>query len=902
MAQCALAQAPLPLHQTRYRVRAGERVAIQAPADTVRLVREATRIRSRFAFAPEPGGESLLLGVPLLTEPGEYSVPVEITGAGGTAHSAMLQVTVEPHATVPSNSPAPPVILLDGWQAPSSTSACPIQPDSTGTFGNLSSYLTARPNQVPVVYFFENCTECPACALEKLGANLGAFLDSLRYDNGSPVPQVDVIAHSMGGLIVRSYLSGKQAASGTFTPPAVPKIRKAVFLATPHFGAYLADNPLAPLLFGSGVQPQAMKRGSQFLWDLATWNQLGDDLRGIDAVAVAGNGGLFATPPFPGDGVVGMSSASLAFTSPTAAGDGRTRVVNYCHVALDPGLEASVLGCTGSGIAHVDSPQHLSYQIIQSFLAGTSDWQSIGSGAGQDSTLSTAGGLFLAARNAKDQDLNDLTSAAFGVSALTAGPANPTTSVFFNDLLPPGAYNATAVSAAAGPLAAPLTLAAGGYRPLLLKQGPAITSVRSAVATGLAGVTVASGSNITITGSGFDASAVVIAGGVKLATSSIAPQQIVAFFPVTVSGLAAVSGLVNLTVTTTGGQAGTRILVAPASYTPPAIALSANSFFYTFAAGNTTPIVESVAVTNSGGGSLVWSAASDSPWLTVTTTANALTLTANPAGLATGTLHGSITVTAGGASNSPQTISVTVLLIPIVTVTSVTNAASGAAGPIAPGEIVTIKGSGFGPAAGISFTPNASGGLDPTLGGTRVFFGAFAAPLTYVSATQINAIVPHEVAGRTLVSLQVLPQPQGAQVLVPLPVSSTAPGFFTVNAAGTGQILATNQDGSLNGAGKPAPKGSYVTLYFTGGGETTPPGVTGSINGAVLKNLVQTATVTVGGQAATVTFAGAAPGLVDGVQQLNLRLADDARSGAAQPVVLTIGGASTPALATIAVQ
>jgi hypothetical protein len=44
----------------------------------------------------------------------------------------------------------------------------------------------------------------------------------------------------MGGLIVRSYLSGKQTAEGTFNPPAETKIRKLVFLATPHFGTAAA--------------------------------------------------------------------------------------------------------------------------------------------------------------------------------------------------------------------------------------------------------------------------------------------------------------------------------------------------------------------------------------------------------------------------------------------------------------------------------------------------------------------------------------------------------------------------------------------------------------------------------------------------------------------------------------
>ena len=127
--------------------------------------------------------------------------------------------------------------------------------------------------------------------------------------------------------------------------------------------------------------------------------------------------------------------------------------------------------------------------------------------------------------------------------------------------------------------------------------------------------------------------------------------------------------------------------------------------------------------------------------------------------------------------------------------------------------------------------------------------------------------------------------------------------YFTFNASGTGQAAAANQDGTFNGSSSPAAKGSYVTLYFTGGGETNPSGVTGSITGtSTLKWLMQTATVTVGGSAATVAFDGDAPTFVDGVLQLNIQLSQNTPSGSALPVVLTVGNASSPATATLAVQ
>jgi uncharacterized protein (TIGR03437 family) len=202
----------------------------------------------------------------------------------------------------------------------------------------------------------------------------------------------------------------------------------------------------------------------------------------------------------------------------------------------------------------------------------------------------------------------------------------------------------------------------------------------------------------------------------------------------------------------------------------------------------------------------------------------------------------------------------------------------------------------------VSFSVNPSTGMvDSTLAGTRVLFGSFAAPITYASATQINAIVPYEVAGQPQLLVHV--QYQGvASAGTVLQVASANPGAFTLNSSGAGPTVAANQDGSLNGPSSPAAKGSYVTIYFTGGGQTNPPGVTGSVTGSVLKWLAQTTAVTVGGQAATVAFDGAAPTFLDGVGQLNIQLSNNTPSGTAQPLVIIVGGVASPATATLAVQ
>src|SRR5580704_9034879 len=385
---------PLAVNQSQYRVAAGEAVAISAPPEALAFMRSAKTSSAHapnrsFAVAPELKGNRMMLGAPLTTEPGDYTISLSFIDKAQEERTATVHLTVEPFAQPDTTSAVPPVVLLDGLQL-ALDGSCPIAPDSTGTFGNMQAYLQGAPNNVPNVYFFENCMECPKCSIEQLGADLGTFLNSLS------VPQVDVVAHSMGGLIVRAYLSGKQSASGAFGPPATQKIRKAAFLATPHFGSFQADS-----LFLAGVQTEEMKRGSQFAWDLARWNQFGDDLRGVDAVAVIGNAG----PLQQNDGVVGLSSGSLDFASP-----GRTRIVNYCHIppSGELGLAGLYLDCEEPGIAYIDSPSHQTYEIISSFLMSTSAWQVIGDTPAQDEYLSKDGGIVFADVSASAQFVGGL--------------------------------------------------------------------------------------------------------------------------------------------------------------------------------------------------------------------------------------------------------------------------------------------------------------------------------------------------------------------------------------------------------------------------------------------------------------------------------------------------------------
>jgi endo-1,4-beta-xylanase len=235
----------------------------------------------------------------------------------------------------------------------------------------------------------------------------------------------------------------------------------------------------------------------------------------------------------------------------------------------------------------------------------------------------------------------------------------------------------------------------------------------------------------------------------------------------------------------------------------------------------------------------------------------------------------------------------------------VVNAASYQSAAVAPGEILTIYGIGAGPANPVTGQMDAIGQFPTSLGGVQVLFGSTPAPLLYAGPTQVNAIVPFEVAGQqTAVQYQYNFPNTGLSFsnTVTIPVISAAPAIFSLaeNGSGPGAIL--NQDYSVNGASNPAAAGTEIQIFGTGGGAVVGGATDGALWPAVLGSLVtQPVTATIGGMTATVDYSGPAPGLVNGAVQVNLTIPSGLASGP-QPVVITVGTAQTQAGITVAVK
>jgi uncharacterized protein (TIGR03437 family) len=99
-------------------------------------------------------------------------------------------------------------------------------------------------------------------------------------------------------------------------------------------------------------------------------------------------------------------------------------------------------------------------------------------------------------------------------------------------------------------------------------------------------------------------------------------------------------------------------------------------------------------------------------------------------------------------------------------------------------------------------------------------------------------------------------------------------------------------------------KGDVLVLYLTGGGAITPaPNPEGQLSGTnPLPALAGTASVTIGGEAASVISATAVPGALGGLIQLNVSVPTSLKAGKDLPVVVVISGRATPATATVAVK
>jgi uncharacterized protein (TIGR03437 family) len=260
------------------------------------------------------------------------------------------------------------------------------------------------------------------------------------------------------------------------------------------------------------------------------------------------------------------------------------------------------------------------------------------------------------------------------------------------------------------------------------------------------------------------------------------------------------------------------------------------------------------------------------------------------AGTATATLAvsgallpaGSRTITAAFRDNSGNSVtaSVTVSVSATRSISNQTPSISAVANGasfrqvFAPGMILSVFGSQLAPStsiAGNTPLPNSMAGVAVTINGV-------AAPLYYVSPSQLNIQIPYETAAGAPAIISI--NNNGQITSQSFQLASAAPGIFI------------DQSGAVVPNG-PAVRGQIITVYVTGTGMLSPAISTGGAPPSTtaiadLPKPVQKVDVTVAGISAPIQFVGNSFGLV-GVTQINFQVPADAPIGR-QPVVVTIGG------------
>lgn len=840
----------LTSHQTAFQLRAGESAKIATPVlRSITAVSTLPKLRFPVRASVEPDGQSVRFTAPPTTPKGTYVLTFAAVDSAGAVRTGAIHLRITP-MQLPRTSPTTtgvPVVLLNGWQAICTTTESTVAA-SVGTFGQLAYQL--QDQGLPVA-FFNNCSYGDI-QIESLGAELGTFLNSLTYTDGTPILQFDLVTHSMGGLIARAYLAGLQD-NGSPSPPVNPKVRKMVMIAPPNFGSFQAPD--------LGIQASEMIPGSAFLYNLARWNQGSDDLRGVDALAVVGNAGTEGGLPNASDGVVSLTSGSLGFTSQASQDPARTRIVPYCHV--DPDIVTSLgigVSCSGAGgIADVTDDSQLSGQIVSSFLAGTSDWMSIGGTPTADPYLSVYGGVFFAVESSAAQYLTDLSAVSFGTVSLQNGGANNT--VFYDEFIA-GTGTFQAVSASLGSVTyGPLTLPIGHYSTQRAKFSPAISGVTPLLNT--TAVLVQSGGTIAISGVGFGQSCSacqVFASDVPLQVSSWSDSGISAYLPGTFTGL------VTIAVQAAAGSDAINIMAAQAS----AITVAPANVQFAYTIGGTIPASQSIEITNSGGGTLAWSATTNAPWLSVLpssgTAPGTISVAVAPSGLSVGTYNGTVQISSAGASDSPVSISVALSV-----------AARPATLTVSP-QVLTFNytvGSAAPAAQSVSVTNGGGGTLAWTASTSATWVGLSAASGTAPATLSVSVNPANLAAGSYPASVQITSVgATGSPVSVSVTLAiQAAPPAVNITAVADGASFQSDFASA-----------TWVSIFGTNLSQTTRGWQASDFVGALLPTSLSGVSVTINGLPAYVEYISPT--------QINVLAPDDSTLGPVQVQVTAPEGTS----------
>ena len=201
---------------------------------------------------------------------------------------------------------------------------------------------------------------------------------------------------------------------------------------------------------------------------------------------------------------------------------------------------------------------------------------------------------------------------------------------------------------------------------------------------------------------------------------------------------------------------------------------------------------------------------------------------------------------------------------------AIVSAADFLPGMVSPGEAITLFGENLASGAQAASLPLPNQLLDVT-----ITIGGIPTPLYYVSASQINLQVPLTVASGP--AELVVKRADATIADQTIQVTDAAPAIFVLDSSGTGAVT-HGTDYRLVTTNAPAAAGEIVTIFCAGLGAVSPAIAAGTATPVPAPVTLNVPRVMAGGKAATVIWAGLAPGY-SGLYQLNVQLPADLSPG-----------------------
>jgi triacylglycerol esterase/lipase EstA (alpha/beta hydrolase family) len=224
-----------------------------------------------------------------------------------------------------------PVLLIHG-----------ICGNPAGTWGYMDNLLIE--DDFNVYYFnysFEAAQNWPVAALAQ---HLSTQVNDILQETGAT--QIDVVAHSMGGLIVRAWMADITTLFGV---QYTDQIRRLIMIGTPNHGSVWANAGAFPGEWGcfSDNQLIDMRLGSNFMWNLNyNWSQINWGAKLQNMLTVAGTTNCLSDIDADNDCFVNVSSVGLKGIE--------QRYVPYAHTKQ-------------VNLENMDR-NHMTYKIVQEFL------------------------------------------------------------------------------------------------------------------------------------------------------------------------------------------------------------------------------------------------------------------------------------------------------------------------------------------------------------------------------------------------------------------------------------------------------------------------------------------------------------------------------------------------------